>query len=121
MHVLTEHSTLTSISDRSEMKRDSYIYGTRRDLPASDRDAAEEEAALVGLKPYGSTKALAMCMNYIIGTGCFGLPIAFVQAGLGLTTILILCGCGLSLISMNYTLEFMARANGVTKSREAGM
>ncbi len=68
----------------------------------------------MGVRPYGSTTAVAMTLNYTIGTGCFGLPFAFASAGLGLTSIFMLLGFLGSIVTMNYTIEAMARAEGIT-------
>ena len=57
------------------------------------------------VKPYGPAVTLAMALNYIIGTGCFGLPYAFMEAGIGLSLTLMIVGVIGSLITMNYTLE----------------
>jgi amino acid permease len=71
------------------------------------------DATAMNVRPYGSTVAVAMTLNYMIGTGCFGLPYAFASAGLGLTSIFLIVGFFGSLITMNYTIEAMARAEGV--------
>ncbi|KAL4146885.1 hypothetical protein PRNP1_010641 [Phytophthora ramorum] len=64
------------------------------------------------VKPYGPAVTLAMALNYVIGTGCFGLPYAFMEAGIGLSLTLMIVGVIGSLITMNYTLESLARAEG---------
>ncbi|KAF0720261.1 Aste57867_448 [Aphanomyces stellatus] len=74
------------------------------------------DATAMGVRPYGTAVAVAMTLNYMIGTGCFGLPYAFASAGLGLTSIFLVLGFVGSLITMNYTLETMARAEGVLTS-----
>ncbi|RHY07038.1 hypothetical protein DYB28_001571 [Aphanomyces astaci] len=74
------------------------------------------DAAAMGVRPYGTVVAVAMTLNYMIGTGCFGLPFAFASAGLGLTTIFLVLGFVGALITMNYTLETMARAEGVVSA-----
>nr|CCA14379.1 conserved hypothetical protein [Albugo laibachii Nc14] len=71
------------------------------------------DARAQGVKPYGPSVALAMALNYIIGTGCFGLPHAFHSAGILLCSILLLIGLFGAIITMNYTLESLARAEGV--------
>lgn len=76
------------------------------------------DAGSMGVKPYTSTVALAMTLNYIIGTGCFGLPYAFSKAGLVLTSLFLIVGGIIAMFSMNYTLESLARAEGVTSSKE---
>jgi len=65
-----------------------------------------------GLTTYGSFAAFAVTLNAIVGTGCFALPYAFQSGGLGLATFLLVFASGLSLVSMIFTLEAMARAEG---------
>ena len=62
---------------------------------------------------YGTVIAVAMLLNYIIGTGCFSLPYAFVQAGLVLTGGLIIGGAIVAIIGGIYTLNVLARGNGI--------
>ncbi|OQS01584.1 hypothetical protein ACHHYP_00578 [Achlya hypogyna] len=71
------------------------------------------DSSAMGVKTYGSFVAVATTFNYMIGTGCFGLPYAFASAGIGLTSIFLIVGFFGALITMNYTLESMARADGV--------
>ena len=71
------------------------------------------DAKSMGVRPYNRYLAIAMTLNYVIGTGCFGLPYAFTESGLVLTTILMFAGAFFAFIAMNYTLEAMARAEGV--------
>lgn len=73
----------------------------------------------LGVKPYSKGIAIAMTINYIVGTGCFGLPFAFTQSGMLLTTIFLIFGSVIATIAMSYTLESMARAEGVTAIHEA--
>eukprot|EP00466_Bigelowiella_natans_P013814 jgi/Bigna1/56269/estExt_Genewise1Plus.C_900038 len=70
-----------------------------------------------GITPYSDLTGFAMCMNYIVGTGCFGLPFAFAEAGLAMNTCLLLGGGILAMISMNYTIEFLARAEAISSLR----
>ncbi|CAK5213173.1 unnamed protein product [Aphanomyces euteiches] len=79
------------------------------------------DATAMSVRPYGSIVAVAMTLNYMVGTGCFGLPYAFYAAGLGLTSIFLIVGFFGSLVTMNYTLETMARAEGVLSSAKASM
>ncbi|TYZ68825.1 hypothetical protein PybrP1_011949 [[Pythium] brassicae (nom. inval.)] len=73
-----------------------------------------------GVKPYGPAVALAMALNYVIGTGCFGLPYAFKEAGVVLTSALLIVGVLGALVTMNYTLESLARAEGVCAATRGG-
>ena len=72
-------------------------------------------------KTYGPAVTLAMTLNYVIGTGCFGLPYAFMEAGIGLALTLMIVGVMGSLITMNYTLESLARAEGVCAATSGGV
>lgn len=73
-----------------------------------------------GVKPYGPSITLAMALNYVIGTGCFGLPFAFKEAGVVLTAALLVTGVLGALVTMNYTLESLARAEGVCAATRGG-
>ncbi|KAK1930469.1 Transmembrane protein 104 [Phytophthora citrophthora] len=73
------------------------------------------------VKPYGPAVTLAMALNYVIGTGCFGLPYAFMEGGIGLALALMIVGVLGSLITMNYTLESLARAEGVCAATGGGV
>ncbi|CAH0478299.1 unnamed protein product [Peronospora belbahrii] len=79
------------------------------------------ESGQMIVKPYGPAVTLAMTLNYVIGTGCFGLPYAFMEAGIGLSLILMIAGVVGSLITMNYTLESLARAEGVCEATSTGV
>ena len=71
-----------------------------------------------GMATYGTYVSLAMTLNYIIGTGCFGLPYAFKEAGLVLTSVFLLMGVAMAILSNNYTIETLARAEGITAAEE---
>ncbi|RLN92828.1 hypothetical protein BBJ28_00011740 [Nothophytophthora sp. Chile5] len=73
------------------------------------------------VRPYGPAVTLAMALNYVIGTGCFGLPYAFMQAGVGLSLGFMILGVFGALITMNYTLESLARAEGVCAATGGGV
>ncbi|KDO29770.1 hypothetical protein SPRG_04887 [Saprolegnia parasitica CBS 223.65] len=77
----------------------------------SSVDSTDAEA--MGVKTFGPVLTVAMALNYMIGTGCFGLPYAFSIAGIGLTSLFVIVGYMGALITQNYTLEAMARADGV--------
>ncbi|ETW04713.1 hypothetical protein H310_03866 [Aphanomyces invadans] len=78
------------------------------------------DPAAMGVRPFGAVVAVAMTLNYMIGTGCFGLPFAFASAGLGLTATFLILGFAGALITMNYTLESMARAEGIVSHTTVG-
>ena len=71
-----------------------------------------------GMATYGTYVSLAMTLNYIVGTGCFGLPYAFKEAGLALTSFFLLAGLIMAILSINYTIETLARAEGITAAEE---
>jgi len=81
------------------------------------KTSTEIAASLRGVKPYNNYTGFAICLNYVVGTGCFGLPYAFSKAGFGLNAFLLLFGGALATISANYTCEFLARSEGVTSFR----
>jgi hypothetical protein len=59
------------------------LFDNHDDGYESDTDEAPKYA-------YGTVAAMAMLINYIIGTGCFSLPYAFTQAGIVLATGLLI-------------------------------
>ena len=81
-----------------------------------------------------------MLINCIVGTGCFGLPKAFIAGGWLLTSVLLCVGGILGTVTcqvikimhfnsskpadaihtylLQYTLELMARAEGLRKAHE---
>lgn len=65
------------------------------------------------LRTYSKTGAYAVVLNFIIGTGCFGLPYAFAEAGIVLTALFLTCGALLATVTATFTLETMARAQGL--------
>jgi hypothetical protein len=67
---------------------------------------------------YGLLVAFAVMINYIIGTGVFSLPYAFIQAGSLLSIISILVFGGVSTLCAVWVLEFMARTEGVIQHTE---
>uniref|UniRef100_K3X2M8 Amino acid transporter transmembrane domain-containing protein n=2 Tax=Globisporangium ultimum (strain ATCC 200006 / CBS 805.95 / DAOM BR144) TaxID=431595 RepID=K3X2M8_GLOUD len=85
----------------------------------SHAEAATHDATH-GVKPYGPAITLAMTLNYVIGTGCFGLPYAFMEAGIVLTSTMLIVGVFGAIITMNYTLESLARAEGVCAATRGG-
>ncbi|EQC35976.1 hypothetical protein SDRG_06718 [Saprolegnia diclina VS20] len=76
------------------------------------------DASAMGVKTFGSVVAVALTLNFMVGTGCFGLPFAFSVAGIGLTSIFLIVGFLGALLTMNYTLEAMARSEGVLSSED---
>lgn len=76
--------------------------------------------ASVSDNEYDTSTGVAMFVNYIVGTGCFALPFAFYQAGLGFASIMLIAGAALCAISGHFTLEVMARAQGYIDYKEKG-
>ena len=83
-------------------------------------EAEEEEPPPLGLTTYSAFASFAVTLNCLIGTGCFGLPFAFASGGLGLATGLMVLASTLGTVSMGFSLESMARAEGVAKFQEDG-
>eukprot|EP01098_Paradermamoeba_levis_P013307 TRINITY_DN6044_c0_g1_i1.p1 TRINITY_DN6044_c0_g1~~TRINITY_DN6044_c0_g1_i1.p1 ORF type:complete len:338 (-),score=78.88 TRINITY_DN6044_c0_g1_i1:514-1458(-) len=72
-----------------------------------------------GLKKTFSYKAgYALCVNYIIGTGVFGLPYSFKQAGIVLACICMAVSSFTAFITVHYVLEALARTEGVVSAEE---
>lgn len=89
-------------------------------LKRGEAAADPSDPSAFGVKPYAPSIALAMALNYVIGTGCFGLPYAFKEAGIVLSLLLMLVGVAGAVITMNYTLESLARAEGVCAATRGG-
>jgi len=66
-------------------------------------------------KTYGTFAAFAISVNYIIGTGVFGLPYAFYSSGLLLGLVCLSVSGFFSIICINWVLEVLARTEGITK------
>lgn len=66
----------------------------------------------IQISSQGFTPFIAACftVNYLVGTGFLTLPWAFAQAGLILSTIMLIIATGLSDIVKDFLLEAMARA-----------
>ncbi|RHY00714.1 hypothetical protein DYB36_013047 [Aphanomyces astaci] len=96
----------------TDVEMQSYLLKEGTSVQSIDYD----NATVMGVRPYGRVIALAMTLNCMIGTGCFGLPFAFASAGISLTSLLLLLGTVGSLVTMNYTLEAMARAEGLSST-----
>ncbi|TDH72602.1 hypothetical protein CCR75_003888 [Bremia lactucae] len=84
------------------------------------RNPSSRDGNYTAIKPYGPAVTLAMTLNYVIGTGCFGLPYAFMKGGIVLALLLMSVGILGSMITMNYTLESLARAEGVCAASAGG-
>lgn len=62
---------------------------------SEDSDPLGYEARELGVTTYDSVTACAITLNYIIGTGCFGLPMAFYQVRITLMYTVCHCSYGL--------------------------
>lgn len=62
--------------------------------------------------------AFAVTVNYIIGTGAFGLPYGVMQAGTLLSFVCIAVFTLVSSICLCYVIESMARAGGVMEAEK---
>lgn len=102
---------------------------TQYQQPASARKSTDDEdelelydqqqAAKYGVSnPYHSLAAFSVFINFVIGTGVFGLPDAFVKAGPVLSIACLLGFAAVSIQCMMYTLESMARVEGILKWTE---
>ncbi|KAL7721472.1 Amino acid transporter [Entamoeba marina] len=69
-------------------------------------------------RTYSSLAGFATEINYIIGTGVFGLPFAFYSAGIPLSAISLTIFFFLNICTMNYVLNSMSRAEGYTSAHE---
>ena len=59
-------------------------------------------------KTYSSISGFATTVNYIIGTGVFGIPLAFYAAGIPLATIILILFFYLVSSHVNSSREFVA-------------
>ncbi|BFU18356.1 amino acid transporter putative [Entamoeba histolytica] len=69
---------------------------------------------------YSFITCFAVVVNYIVGTGVFGLPSAFYSAGVPLSTITILIFCILSCVTAIYVIETLSRSHGYAMAVESG-
>ncbi|KAH3767154.1 Transmembrane protein [Pelomyxa schiedti] len=67
---------------------------------------------VAGKASYGTIAGFAVIINCIIGTGVFGLPYAFWEAGIPFGIILTVIMFVLTFVSCCWVLELMARAQG---------
>eukprot|EP01105_Mastigella_eilhardi_P026505 TRINITY_DN771_c0_g1_i12.p1 TRINITY_DN771_c0_g1~~TRINITY_DN771_c0_g1_i12.p1 ORF type:complete len:608 (-),score=145.34 TRINITY_DN771_c0_g1_i12:1269-3092(-) len=65
---------------------------------------------------YGTVAGIAVILNCIIGTGVFGLPYAFYQAGEAMSFVVVTIMFFSTLLSCYWVLEIMARAHGLEKA-----
>ncbi|ELP94213.1 hypothetical protein EIN_186400 [Entamoeba invadens IP1] len=69
---------------------------------------------------YTVITCFAVVVNYIVGTGVFGLPSAFYTAGVPLSVLTIIVFSILSCVTALYICESLARAHGLTMAKETG-
>ena len=75
-------------------------------------------AALPSFSTISTPTAFAVTVNYIIGTGAFGLPYGVMQAGTLLSFFCIAVFTFVSSICLCYVIESMARAGGVMEAEK---
>eukprot|EP01137_Pigoraptor_chileana_P006741 Opistho-2@51389 len=81
--------------------------------------ARRNDEAMYGVtRTYSNPFAYCMGINYVIGTGVFALPHAFWTSGLLLMGLTILIGAVASMLCAYYTLEVLARAEGIQSLKE---
>ena len=72
------------------------------------------------LKPgvyYGTCKAFAVTLNYVLGLGCLGIPYAFYKAGISFSIIVTIFAAFLSMLSTMWIVEVHMRAMLVDTGR----
>lgn len=69
-------------------------------------------------KTFSYKAGYALCVNYIIGTGVFGLPYGFRSAGAILSCICMAISSFTAFVTVHYVLEVLARAEGVVSAEE---
>ena len=75
-------------------------------------------SSLPSFKTISTPTAFAVTVNYIIGTGAFGLPYGVMQAGTLLSFACIAVFTLVSSICLCYVIESMARAGGVLEAEK---
>ena len=75
-------------------------------------------SALPSFSTISTPTAFAVTVNYIIGTGAFGLPYGVMQAGTLLSFVCIAVFTLVSSICLCYVIESMARAGGVMEAEK---
>ncbi|ELP86412.1 amino acid transporter, putative, partial [Entamoeba invadens IP1] len=88
--------------------------------PQGEQSSGETEQLLPKqeVNTYGYLAGFATVINYIIGTGVFGLPFAYFTAGIPLSAIAIMIFFFINVITMNYILDTTARSEGKTEVKE---
>lgn len=81
-----------------ESRPHTRVLGTETTPLLDNDDGCESDTDEAPKYTYGTVAAMALLINYIIGTGCFSLPYAFTQAGIVLATCL--------LIGMSFRLHY---------------
>ena len=75
-------------------------------------------STLPSFSTISTSTAFAVTVNYIIGTGAFGLPYGVMQAGTLLSFVCIAVFTLVSSICLCYVIESMARAGGVLEAEK---
>ena len=66
---------------------------------------------------YGTCKAFAVTLNYVLGLGCLGIPYAFYKAGISFSIIVTIFAAFLSMLSTMWIVEVHMRAMLVDTGR----
>ncbi|EKE39372.1 hypothetical protein ENUP19_0061G0144 [Entamoeba nuttalli] len=69
---------------------------------------------------YSQAAGFATVINYIIGTGVFGIPFAYFTGGLPLSAIILIGFFIINVTTMNYLIDSMARSEGRKEIKENG-
>ena len=117
----TEDSSL--LDERLEADESEEFEHNLQEVDESIDDEYIEKDKTQQFRTLKPIQTFGILVNYIIGTGVFGLPFAFQNAGIGLSLIVLVFFYSISLITSMWVLENMARSSGVMeayrKSRKA--
>jgi len=93
----------------------------KRSAPDDVDGEAERSRGHSEEKTYSTITTYAISINYIIGTGVFGLPFAFYSSGLVLGVLCLSLSAFLCLLCLRWVLESLARAEGITAAHTRGV
>eukprot|EP00939_MAST-03C_sp_MAST-3C-sp1_P004848 g4848.t1 len=112
------------VAEKSGTRRNSSAKSSTNQMPSSSSSsflgtttAAAEPTASKSSRPreYTPLSALILTINYILGVGCLGVPYAFQQAGWALSAATLLLTCALSMCTVMWVSEVVARAQALAR------
>ncbi|EMD48200.1 amino acid transporter, putative [Entamoeba histolytica KU27] len=119
----TDHQETAVLVDENEKVDNSEtlppLNSDSSDIEENLKEIEEEQEIVsksVNVHTISPLQTFGILINYIVGTGVFGLPYAFENAGLGLSLITTLFFYLMSIVTAIWVLENMARSSGVMET-----